>query len=66
MPTKQQLQSALINADKAGDAQAGQKVTISGDAQATHQAVVTAMDIVGRLGYVEIKIATVSSDDGTD
>ncbi len=51
---------------KAGDGQAGEKVTISGDAQASHQAVVTAMDIVGRLGYVEIKIATVSSDDGTD
>jgi biopolymer transport protein ExbD len=41
-------------------------VTISGDAQASHQAVVTAMDIVGRLGYVEIRIATVNSDDGTD
>jgi biopolymer transport protein ExbD len=51
---------------KAGEAQTGQKVTISGDAQASHQAVVTAMDIVGRLGYVEIRIATVSSDDGTD
>ncbi len=51
---------------KVGDVKASQKVTISGDAQASHQAVVTAMDIVGRLGYVEIKIATVNSDDGTD
>ncbi|MCZ6517558.1 MAG: biopolymer transporter ExbD [Gammaproteobacteria bacterium] len=51
---------------KIGDFKAGQKVTISGDAQASHQAVVTAMDIVGRLGYVEIRIATVNSDDGTD
>ena len=51
---------------KVSDAPVGQKVTISGDAQASHQAVVTAMEIVGRLGYVEIKIATVSSDDGTD
>jgi biopolymer transport protein ExbD len=34
-------------------------VTISADAQASHQSVVTAMDIVGRLGFSEISIATV-------
>ena len=35
-------------------------ITIRADARATHQAVVTAMDVVGRLGYRQINIATVS------
>lgn len=36
-----------------------QRVTIRADARATHQAVITAMDILGRLGFVEVNIATV-------
>lgn len=35
------------------------RVTVSADAEASHQAVITAMDVAGRLGYVEINIATV-------
>lgn len=35
-------------------------VVIRADAQATHQAVVTAMDVVGQLGFVQISIATVT------
>lgn len=35
------------------------RVTISADARATHQAVVTAMDVAGRLGFVEVRINTV-------
>jgi biopolymer transport protein ExbD len=35
-----------------------QPVTIRADASATHQAVVTAMDVVGRLGFTEVNIAT--------
>ncbi len=35
-------------------------VFIRADAQATHQAVVTAMDVVGQLGFVQISIATVT------
>lgn len=35
-------------------------VTIRADARATHQAVVTAMDVVGRLGFRAINIATVN------
>jgi len=35
-------------------------VYIRADAQATHQAVVTAIDVVGQLGFVEINIATVT------
>lgn len=34
-------------------------VSISADAQATHQAVITAMDVVGRLGYTDVHIATI-------
>lgn len=37
-------------------------VTISADAQASHQSVVTAMDIAGRLGFSEISIATVRAE----
>ena len=35
-------------------------LTISADANAKHQHVVTAMDIAGRLGFVQISIATVN------
>lgn len=35
-------------------------VTIRADARATHQSVVTAMDVVGRLGLRNISIATVN------
>ena len=39
-------------------------LTISADADARHQDVVTAMDVAGRLGFVQIGIATVN--DPTD
>ena len=35
-------------------------VIIRADAEATHQVVVTAMDVVGQLGFVQINIATVT------
>ena len=35
-------------------------LTISADANARHQDVVTAMDVAGRLGFVQISIATVN------
>lgn len=34
-------------------------VTLRADGRATHQAVVTAMDVVGRLGFRQVDIATV-------
>jgi biopolymer transport protein ExbD len=37
----------------------GTRITISADAEASHQSVITAMDVAGRLGYIEINIATV-------
>jgi biopolymer transport protein ExbD len=36
------------------------QVTISADAEASHQAVVTAMDVAGQLGFTQISIATVT------
>ncbi len=39
-------------------------LTISADANAKHQHVVTAMDVAGRLGFVRISIATVNEPDG--
>ena len=34
-------------------------ITIKADARTTHQAVVTAMDVAGRLGFAQLNIATV-------
>ena len=34
-------------------------VTIRADARSTHQAVVTAMDVAGKLGFAQLNIATV-------
>lgn len=57
----------LINNDpltlrRAIEVEAGERrdltITIRADAQATHQSVVTAMDIAGRLGFVNVNIAT--------
>ncbi len=37
-------------------------ITIRADARSTHQAVVTAMDVAGRLGFSQLNIATVHED----
>ena len=37
-----------------------QPVTIRADARATHQSVVTAMDVVAKQGFTQVNIATVS------
>ena len=42
----------------------GQALTIRADARATHQAVVTAMDIAGRVGFAQVNIATVNQQPG--
>lgn len=51
------LRAALMRT--AGD-ERGRPVTIRADARATHQVVVTAMDVVARLGFTQVNIATVS------
>ena len=34
-------------------------MTVRADGRATHQSVVTAMDVLGKLGFVRINIATI-------
>lgn len=53
---RETLMTAIRQVIPEGGARA---VTISADAQATHQAVITAMDAVGRLGFTDVHIATV-------
>jgi biopolymer transport protein ExbD len=38
------------------------RVTLRADAHATHQSVITAMDVLGRLGFAEVNIATVKEE----
>jgi biopolymer transport protein ExbD len=40
------------------------RVTLSADAAAAHQSVVTAMDVAGRLGFAEVRITTVRGQEG--
>lgn len=49
---------------KLADGDTSLPLTISADANARHQHVVTAMDVAGKLGFVQISIATI--DDPTD
>jgi biopolymer transport protein ExbD len=49
------LRAAVL---KVGGSERGQPVTIRADARATHQAVVTAMDVLGRVGYAQMNIVT--------
>jgi biopolymer transport protein ExbD len=39
-----------------------QRITLRADAQATHQAVVTALDVLGKLGFAEVSVATVKDE----
>jgi biopolymer transport protein ExbD len=57
----QTLTAAL---EKEADGDPSRPVTIRADARAMHQSVVTAMDVVAKLGYSQINIATVH--DGQD
>ncbi|MGH8250416.1 MAG: ExbD/TolR family protein [Steroidobacteraceae bacterium] len=54
---RETLQAALRQV--AGAARAA-PITIRADARATHQSVVTAMDVAARLGFTQVNIATVS------
>jgi biopolymer transport protein ExbD len=49
----------------AGESRAS-PITIRADARASHQSVVTAMDVVGRLGFRAINIATVNDRQNAD
>jgi biopolymer transport protein ExbD len=54
------LRSALLK--EAGAGPDRPRVTIRADGRATHQSVITAMDVLGRAGFKEISIATVKED----
>ncbi len=42
----------------AGDSRDG-RIVLRADARATHQSVVTAMDVLGRMGFTQLNIATI-------
>ncbi len=50
------LRAALL---KETGSERGVRVTLRADARASHQSVITAMDVLGRLGFSEVNIATV-------
>jgi biopolymer transport protein ExbD len=49
------LRAALL---KETGSERGMRVTLRADARASHQSVITAMDVLGRLGFTEVNIAT--------
>ena len=53
------LRAALL---KVAPGAQGQPITIRADARASHQAVVTAMDVAGHLGFAELNIATMHQE----
>lgn len=57
------LRSAIVKT--AGNSSRAAPVTIRADGRASHQAVVTAMDVLGRLGFTQMNVATVN-DNGAD
>jgi biopolymer transport protein ExbD len=53
------LRAALV---KQAGTDRSMRVTIRADARATHQSVITAMDVLARLGFAELSIATVREE----
>lgn len=60
--SRETLRAAV--AKVAGEARTA-PVLLRADARATHQAVVTAMDVLGRMGFSQIDVATVEQPPGT-
>jgi biopolymer transport protein ExbD len=55
--SRETLRAAML---KAAGGETKQIVTIRADGRATHQSVVTVMDVAGRLGFTQVNIATIS------
>ncbi len=53
------LRAALV---KEAGSNRSMRVTLRADARATYQSVITAMDVLGRLGFAEVNIATVKEE----
>jgi biopolymer transport protein ExbD len=54
------LRSAILKT--AGNSSRAAAVTIRADGHASHQSVVTAMDVLGRLGFTQMNVATVNDN----
>jgi biopolymer transport protein ExbD len=50
-------------AEVAGEAR-DQRVVLRADGRATHQSVVTAMDVLGRMGFTQLNVATIQPTTG--
>ena len=50
--------------EKVAGTQRDGRVVLRADARATHQSVVTAMDVLGRMGFTQLNIATVPPPEG--
>jgi len=60
-PLVNNLRDTLATAlRRAASDKGAQPVTIRADARATHQSVVTAMDVAAKLGFTQVNIATVN------
>lgn len=57
--SRETLRAAVL---KIAGASRDARITLRADGRATHQSVVTAMDVLGRLGFAELNIATISPD----
>ena len=57
------LRSAILKT--VGDGSRAGAVTIRADGRASHQSVVTAMDVLGRLGFTQMNVATVNDPGAT-
>jgi len=53
------LRAALV---KETGSDRSQRVTLRADGRATHQSVITAMDVLGRLGFSEMNVATIKEE----
>ncbi len=58
------LREAIVKI--AGDGARTGPVTIRADGRASHQAVVTAMDVLGRLGFTQMNLATIKPSPGAE
>jgi biopolymer transport protein ExbD len=50
--------------EKVAGTQRDGRIVLRADARATHQSVVTAMDVLGRMGFTQLNIATVPPPEG--
>jgi biopolymer transport protein ExbD len=57
--SRETLRAAIL---KSSGGDRTRPVTLRADGEATHQSVITAMDVLGRLGFDEVRVATSGAD----